>query len=226
MSDFPSRVPAWARWIPAVLLSIVIVGVVIFAVIEGPRLQAGPGPAETDEVDELNFSVFTEEGLAYIDEQRIPRLDLRELPVETEPLGLPAEGELVIGPHPQDLDYRLVLLTTSGERGARFTTPAFAIVTEGGAVRELRIQPTRGGAAGAFPTFRDVEAFANDSAERFGFAPLEPGTLTDLVVAAQESGVQQPLSTGTGDRIGLPTRVDIVCFPEAYCGAEIVVSVE
>lgn len=223
MSNFPSRVPAWARWIPAVLLSIVIVGVVIFAVTEGPRLQAGPGPAETDEVDELNFSVFTDEGLAYIDEQRIPRLDLRELPVETEPLGLPAEGELVIGPHPQDLDYRLVLLADGGAGGARFTTATFSIETAGGEVTGLRIQPPREVASG---TFRDIEAWVVEAAARYGYPAPEQGALLQLVLAAQEAGEPQLLSTEPGEAIGLPARIEVVCGAEALCSTEIVVAVE
>jgi hypothetical protein len=226
MSDFPSKVPTWVKWVPAVLLAIIITIVVVFAVNEGPRLAAGPGPAETNEVDDLNFSVFTDEGLGFIEAQRIPRIDLRKPPVETEPLGLPADGEVVIGPHPQDLDYRLVLLASKGEQGARFTTPGFVITTAEGAISQLRIQPTRGGGAGAFPTFRDVEAFVNDSAERFGFAPIASGTLTELVVAAQETGEPQELTTETGITIGLPTRIDVVCLPDAFCQAEIVIDVE
>lgn len=211
------------RWIPAVVLSLLIAAVVAFAVIGGPRLAAGPGPAETDEVDELNFSVFTAEGRAFIDEQRIPRVDLREPPVETDPLGLPADGELTIGPHPQGLDYRLVLLAPGGDGGARFTTTNFSIATEAGAVRELRIQPPREVAAG---TFRDIEAFAVESAQRFGYAPIASGTLLELVLASQASGQPETTATEAGDRIGLPTRLEITCTGDAFCGATFVIAVE
>ncbi len=211
------------RWIPAVVLSLLIVAVVAFALIGAPRLAAGPGPAATDEVDALNFSVFTDEGLAFVDEQRMPRLDLREPPVETAPLGLPADGELTIGPHPQGLDYRLVLLAEDGAGGARFTTTQFTIATEAGAVRELRIQPPREVAAG---TFRDIEAFAVESAERFGYAPIASGTLLELVLAAQASGEIETLSTAAGMAIGLPAALEIGCGAEGLCEAAIVVAVE
>lgn len=223
MSDFSSRTPAWVRWIPAVVLAIVIVVAAVFALNEGPRLQAGPGPAESNEVDDLNFSVFTDEGLGFIDAQRIPRLDLREPPVETEPLGLPADGELAIGPHPQDLDYRLVLLASGGDGGARFTTASFTIATEGGAIRELRVQPAREVAAGAF---RDIEAYLVESADRFGYPAVEQGTLLDLVLAAQESGQPETTTTGMGDAIGLPTRIEVTCSGDAICAATIVITVE
>lgn len=222
MSDFPSRVPAWVKWIPAVVLAIVITIVIVFAATEGPRLAQGPGPAETNEVDDLNFSVFTEEGLGYIDEQRIPRLDLRDPPVETEPLGLPADGELVVGPHPQNLDYRLVLLADGGDGGARFTTATFTIATEAGAARELRIEPPR---EFAVAPFREIEAFAIESAGRFGYTPPEVGTLLDLVLAAQQSGQPETTSTATGEQIGLPARLEITCGGDAFCAATIVVSV-
>ncbi|KQV24526.1 hypothetical protein ASG83_08095 [Yonghaparkia sp. Soil809] len=214
--------PEWVRWIPAVLLSAIIIAVVAFAASQGPRLAAGPGPAETNEVDDLNFSVFSEEGLAFIDEQRIPRLDLRDLPVETEPLGLPADGELVIGPHPQDLDYRLVLLASGGEGGARFTTVTFTITTKDGEVRELRVAPPREVAVG---TFRDVEAFAVESAERFGYPPIASGTLLDLVLAAQESGEPETTRTASGDRTGLPTQLEITCTGDAFCQPIFVIDV-
>lgn len=222
MSDFPSRIPTWVKWIPAVVLAIIITIAIIFAMNEGPRLAAGPGPAESNEVDDLNFSVFTDEGLAYIDAQRIPRIDLREPPVETEPLGLPDEGELVIGPHPQNLDYRLVLLASAGDGGARFTTASFSITTESGAIRELRVQPAREVAAG---TFRDIEASAIESAERFGYPPIASGTLLDLVLAAQQSGQLETTTTEVGDAIGLPTRLEISCGGDALCFATIVIEV-
>lgn len=222
MSDFPSRVPAWVKWIPAVVLAIVITIVIVFAATEGPRLAQGPGPAETNEVDDLNFSVFTEEGLGYIDEQRIPRLDLRDPPVETEPLGLPADGELVIGPHPQDLDYRLVILASGGDGGGRFTTQSFTIATAGGEVRELRVQPPRDVAAAGF---RDIEAYAIESAERFGYPPIAQGSLLELVLAAQESGELETTTTEQGDAIGLPTRLEISCGGDAFCFATIIMTV-
>lgn len=223
MSDFPSKVPEWVRWIPAVVLSAIIIAAVAFAASQGPRLAAGPGPAETNEVDDLNFSVFTEEGLAFIEEQRIPRLDLRELPVATEPLGLPADGEFVIGPHEQDLDYRLVLLASGGDGGARFTTWTFTIVTESGEVRELRVAPPR---EVTYGSFRDVEAFAVESAERFGYAPIANGTLLELVLAAQESGQPETTRTESGDRTGLPTHLEITCTGEAFCQSVFVIAVE
>lgn len=223
MSDFPSKVPEWVRWIPAVVLSAIIIAAVAFAASQGPRLAAGPGPAETNEVDDLNFSVFTEEGLAFIEEQRIPRLDLRELPVETEPLSLPADGELVIGPHPRELDYRLVLLASGGDGGARFTTGTFTIATAEGEVRELRVAPPR---EIAFGTFRDVEAFAVESAERFGYPPIANGTLLDLVLAAQTSGQPETTRTESGDRIGLPAHLEITCTGDAICQPVFVIAVE
>lgn len=222
MSDFPSRIPTWVKWIPAVVLAVIITIVIVFAVNEGPKLAAGPGPAETNEVDELNFSVFTDEGLGFIEAQRIPRIDLREPPVETEPLGLPAEGELVIGPHPQNLDYRLVLLAEGGDGGARFTTASFSISTDGGAIRELRVQPQRDVAAG---TFRDIEAYAIESAERFGYPPIANGTLLDLVLASQQSGELETTTTEVGEAIGLPTRLEISCGGDAFCFATIVIAV-
>jgi hypothetical protein len=223
VSDFPSRFPAWVRWIPAVVLSIIIVAAVIVAMTQGPRFAAGPGPGASNEVDQLNFSVFTPEGLAYIDAERIPRVDLRRAPVLAEPLGLPSDGETVIGPHPQDLDYRLILLTNDGDGGARFTTAGFSIVTASGAVREFRIQPGRDSAVAPF---REVALYVGESAERFGFAPLESGTLLDLVLAAQSAGEPQTVSTATGTSIGVPARLDVTCEGDGYCTALIVVTLE
>jgi hypothetical protein len=211
------------RWIPAVVLSVIIVVAVIVAMTQGPRIAAGPGPGASNEVDQLNFSVFTPEGLAYIDAQRIPRIDLRRLPVVATPLGLPSDGETVVGPHPQDLDYRLILLASDGDGGARFTTAGFSIITTGGIVREVRIQPGRDGAVAPF---REVALSINESAERFGFPPLEPGALLDLVLAAQSTGEPAAVSTGTGTAIGVPARWDITCEADGYCAAVVVITPE
>ena len=113
--------PEWVRWIPAAILLVVIVGAVLVAAIMGPRLAAGPGPAGEDQVTDLNWSVFTEQGLRFIDDARTPRIDLSSPPVDAVELGLPADGSLTVGPHPTGLDYRLAVSERVPDLG--FTAP-------------------------------------------------------------------------------------------------------
>lgn len=221
MSDFAPHRPEWVRWLPAVILSILIVSAVIVAVVWAPRLAEGPGPAQSGQVDDRNFSVFTEEGLEFIEAERVPRLDLTSAPVEAAPLGLPDDGVLTVGPHPLDLDYGLVLLVTGEDtRGARFLSQEFTLVTEGGALTEIRIVPSRTIFGGG--PFREAAAYLQQQSARYGFvAPTQEQAL-ELVVAAQESGVEEVIETEAGTEAGIPISATLACGGSGFCSVTFV----
>lgn len=216
MSDFSPHRPEWVRWIPAVVLSILIVSAVITAVIYAPRLAEGPGPAQSGQVDDRNFSVFTEDGLEFIEAERVPRLDLTSTPVEAAPLGLADDGELTVGPHPLDLDYGLVLLVTGEDpQGARFLTQEFTLVTDDGALTEIRIVPSRTIFGGG--PFREAAAYLQQQGARYGFAAPTQEEALELVLAAQESGVEEAIETETGTEAGIPISARLACSGGGFC---------
>ncbi len=213
MSDRHPRRPAWVAWLPAVVLSIVIIGAVAFALVGAPQLADEPAPARTDQVTELNWSVFNDEGLAYIESARSPRIDLSETPVEAAPLDLPADGSLTVGPHQTDLDYRLVLIANeNGEpNGAQFTTPQFTLTTTDGALTEIRVE-----LRGVFE-FREAFLELTDRAPALGYTVPEARDIGAAITAARESGEPEVITTDVGTAAGFSTVGEVTCFGAGYC---------
>jgi hypothetical protein len=211
--------PEWVRWIPAVVLSIIIVGAGAFAVIAGPRIAAGPGPAETDQVTDLNWSVFTEEGLRFIDSARTPRIDLSASPVDAAELGLPSDGALTVGPHPTDLDYRLVLIATDDEpNGALFTTPQFTVNTAGGRLESIRVDTRFAN------TFSQTFLAVSERAPDLGYTPPTSNRLAQAVTDARESGRPEVVRTDQGRDAGIGVVAEVTCFGAGLCQLSYVVT--
>jgi len=203
---------SWLRWIPTVLLSVIVLGAVLFAIIEGPRLAAGPGPADPGEVTDLNWSVFTEEGLGFIDAARTPRIDVSSPPVDALELGLPADGALTVGPHPTDLDYRLVLIATDDEpNGGLFTTPQFTITSAGGRLDSVRVEQRSGG------TFSQTFLAVSERAPDFGYTPPTSERLAQAVTDARESGRPEVVRTDRGLAAGFGVVAEVTCFGAGFC---------
>lgn len=211
--------PEWVRWIPAVILSIIILATVLFALIAGPRIAAGPGPAETDQVTDLNWSVFTDDGLRYIESARTPRIDLSSPPVETSELGLPSDGSVTVGPHQTDLDYRLVLIATADEpNGALFTTPQFTVSAAEGRLASVRVEER-----GVF-SFRETFLAVSARAPDFGYTPLTTLQLAQSVTDARESGRPVSLRTDVGLAAGMGVAAETTCFGAGFCQLSFIVT--
>lgn len=224
MSDLkPHRRWPWLAWVPAVVLSLAIAGAVVMALVYVPQFADGPPPPEPGQVDDRNFSLFTEEGLEFIERERAPRIDVTERPVSAATLGLPDDGALTIGPHPTNLDYRLSLLVRGeATEGVRFSTETFTLVTEDGALVRIDIQPASfepwwGG-------YRDVQGFVAERGARYGFEGPTQDDLLALVIEAQESGEPGVIVTEEGTATGLPVASEIICSGSAFCTATFIVT--
>jgi len=202
----------WVRWIPAAVLLLVIVGAVLTAAIMGPRLAAGPGPAGEGQVTDLNWSVFTEDGLRYIDDARTPRIDLSSPPVDAAALGLPADGTVTVGPHPTGLDYRLVLIATEAEpNGALFTTPQFTVTTSAGRLASVRVEE-RGSL-----TFTDAFLAVSERVPDLGFTAPPARDLAQAISDAREGGRPEVVRSTTGSAAGMDAVAEVTCFGAGYC---------
>jgi len=219
MTDLNPHRPEWVRWVPAVVLSVFMVGIVLFVLIAGPRIAAGPGPAETDQVTDLNWSVFTDDGLAYIESARTPRIDLSSPPVDAAPLGLPAAGSFTVGPHITNLDYRLVLIATADEpNGALFTTPQFTITTSGGRLQSVRVDER-----GALD-FRETYLLVAERSVDLGFTPPPSNSLAAAVSEARESGEPAVVRSNRGLATGMGVTAEVVCFGAGFCQVSYIVT--
>jgi hypothetical protein len=212
VTDLHPHRPEWVRWIPAVLLSVVILSAVLFAIIAGPRIAAGPGPAEMNQVTDLNWSVFTDDGLAFIESARTPRIDLSSPPVGAVELGLPADGALTVGPHATDLDYRLVLLGTDDEpNGALFVTPQFTVNASGGELVSVRIEQR-----GALD-FRQTYQVVADRSASLGYTAPSASSLGVAVSEARDSGLPVIVRSDQGTSTGMGVVAEVTCFGAGFC---------
>ncbi len=207
------------RWIPAGILGAIILASALFAIIGGPRLAAPPGPAATDQVTDLNWSVFTEEGLAYIDDARTPRIDLSNPPIEAAPLGLPVTGDLTVGPHPTLLDYRLVLIASEDQaNGALFVTPGFTLSTRDGRIVSLRIEE-RGGR-----DFRQTYLIVAERSADYGFTPPASSRLAAAISEARTAGSPVTVRSDRGTSAGMGIMAEITCFGAGVCTVPYIVT--
>jgi hypothetical protein len=219
VSDLNPHRPEWVRWIPAVILVVIMTGMAIFGVVAVPRLTADPGPAESDEVTDLNWSVFTDDGLAYIEAARTPRIDLSSPPVDAVGLGLPADGATTVGPHETGLDYRLVLIATDEQpNGALFTTPQFTVSTSGGRLQSVRVEER-----GAFD-FRETYLLLADRSADLGYTPPESTRLAAAVSEARESGEPAVVRSNRSLSTGMGVTAEATCFGAGFCQVSYVVT--
>lgn len=219
MTDAFSRTPEWVRWIPAVVLGIVVLGAVLFALIAGPRIAEGPGPAQEGQVTELNWSVFTDEGLQFIENARTPRIDLSSPPVDAVELGLPADGSVTVGPHQTDLDYRLVVIATDDEpNGALFITPQFTVYAVDGRLESVRVEE-RGGFS-----FSDTFVAVSERSSDFGYTPPTTRQLAQAVTDARESGTPTVVRTNRGLEAGMGVVAEATCFGAGFCQLSFIVT--
>lgn len=219
MIDEFSRRPEWVKWLPAAVLSVILVATAVFGTVAVPRLTAEPGPGQTDQVTELNWSVFTEEGLEYIEAARTPRIDLSSPPVDAVSLGLPADGTLTVGPHVTDLDYRLVLIATDDEpNGALFTTPQFSVSTSGGRLQSVRVEER-----GAFD-FRESYLLVAERSADYGFTAPPSRSLAEAVTEARESGQPVAVRSNRGTSTGMGVTAEVLCFGAGACTVSYIVT--
>lgn len=219
MIDEFSRRPEWVKWLPAAVLSAIMIGVAIFGIVAVPTLTAEPGPGSTEQVNELNWSVFTEEGIAYIEAARTPRIDLSSPPVNASSLGLPADGTLTVGPHATNLDYRLVLIATDDQpNGALFTTPLFTITTSDDELQSVRIDE-RGAR-----DFRETYQLLAERSAEYGYTPPSSTRLAAAVSDARDTGEPVVVRSNRGLTTGMAITAEATCFGAGFCAVSYVVA--
>lgn len=214
-----TRRPPWVKWLPAMMLTAIMIGVAIFGIVAVPRLTAEPGPGSTEQVNDLNWSIFTEEGLAYIEAARTPRIDLSSPPINATSLGLPPDGSVTVGPHATDLDYRLVLIASDDEpNGALFTTPLFTVTTAGDRLQSVRIDE-RGAR-----DFRETYLFLAERSVDYGFTAPSSGSLAAAISEARDTGEPVTVRSNRGLTTGMPITAEAVCFGAGFCAVSYVVT--
>lgn len=218
-SEIRRKRPWWFGWLPAIALLVVIGGVIGTAIALLRGGIADPIPQATEgQVTDLNWSIFTEEGLAYIDRSRQVRIDFGKPPVETAPLGLPDDGILTIGPKSSgdvDLDYGFIA-SGGGESpgGAKFIVTELTITTRNGVIVSVTA-PLR-----EVLNFRETLNELLERGEVFGWDTSGTDDLFDRVEQATRDGVPYEFTFGPADRVGVPIAATASCDPSGYCLVE------
>lgn len=209
------RRPGWVGWLPALILTAVIVGVFVTGAVllAGGLGQPTPKPTE-GQVTELNWSSFTTDGLAYIATSRDVRIDLSRPPVEASPLGLPDDGTLVlerIDNLDVQLDYDLIVNGGGeGPGGARFVASEITIVTAGGLVSTVSAN------LADVANFRQTVDRLAGEAETFGWE-FDRDAIFALAEEFTRAGTPYEFTLGPGDRVGMLVSATASCDTGGFC---------
>jgi hypothetical protein len=201
--------------VPAVILTVLIIAAAVTTVLVLRSGIAGPAPKPTaGQVNELNWSVFTDEGIAYIDRTRLPRIDLSEPPVQAEPLGLPSDGELTVGPLDSgdvQLDYRLIL-NGGGEYpgGMQLVVTQFTLTTADGQLQSI-VAPVR-----QVLNFRQTLDALLKRADDLGWQ-IDTDAIFAQVEQATRAGEPYEFTVGPSDRVGFDVSATASCDPSGFC---------
>jgi hypothetical protein len=203
----------WFGWLPAIILAVVIAASLVTGFILVRGGLGSPVPSPTDgQVSDLNWSSFTEEGLAYIERSRDIRIDLSEKAEDAVALGLPANGTTVIGPNAEGLEYKFTFNGGgAGYGGDRLVVTQITITTVDGLITEVAAPLAQ------VDNFRTTLNGFMKQSELFGWdmSFIEP--LYDQVEQATKDGVGYEFTAGPADLIGVPVSAHAQCEVSGYC---------
>jgi hypothetical protein len=209
----PRKRRRWIGWVPAVILSVLIVAALIagYLLVRGGLGEPVPKPTE-GQVSDLNWSTFTEEGLDYIQRSREIRVDLSDKAEDAVALGLPANGTTTIGPHPEGLEYKFTFNGGgAGPGGDRLIVSQLTITTDDGLITEIAAPLAQ------VDNFRTTVTGFIKQSELFGWDMSFVDTLYDEVGQATKDGEPYQFTVGPADLVGVPVSADAQCDVTGYC---------
>ncbi|MDP3209671.1 MAG: hypothetical protein Q8M65_11020 [Rhodoglobus sp.] len=203
-------------WIPAAALGVAVVAVLVTTGVLLSNGLGGPVPEPTEgQVTDLNWSSFTEDGLAYIAATRQVRIDMSNPPVDAAALGLAADDTLVLEPIlnlDTQLDYDLIVNGAGeGPGGARFIVTEISIVTKKGVVTQISA-PLR-----EVVNFRQTLNYLVAQAVVFGWDTSGVDSIFQTAEDATRAGEGYEFTFGPGDRTGVNFSATASCDPSGFC---------
>ena len=206
-------------WVPAIILGAGIIAVAVStSLLVDNGLGAPPTKPTNGQVTDLNWSIFTPEGLAYIATTREVRIDLSNAPVAAAPLGLADDDTLVLAPIDNVdvmLDYSLIINGGGeGAGGDKFVVPQITIVTENGVITHVIAPLTEQ------LNFRQTLNKLLEKAELFGWDVSGVDDIYQHVEDASRAGTDYEFSFGPADKAGVPVTATARCAPAGGCVLE------
>ncbi|WAC65384.1 hypothetical protein OVA14_08335 [Agrococcus sp. SL85] len=177
-----------------------------------------PRPADPDEVSATNTTQFGEAGTAYAVQYQVVTLNLSELPLTADALGMPANAEAVIAPGYGFLDTTAFRGQGGGLDGQGYFREMMSSVTattSGGVVQRIDAERSPVGWAEFPSAMRAVET----GVEAFGWqiddADLE--AFTDRAAEAVRQGQPASLEIPAGDAMAMPVSGRVDCTGDGLC---------
>lgn len=205
--------PRWLSWLPATILAVVIVAALVvgFVLVRGGLGSPAPKPTE-GQVTDLNWSSFTEEGLAYIERSREIRIDLSDKGAEAAGLGLPADGTITIGPNSENLNYTFIFKGGDvGLGGDKLVISTLDITTSGGEVSIVHANISD------VVNFRNTLNRLTQESELYGWDTSIVDGIYDMVADATAAGEPYTFTFGPGDAVGTPVAATAQCDTSGFC---------
>ena len=207
MSEIRTHRPAWVGWVPAGILSVILIGAGITSVVVIRQgLAEPPPPPDSTQVTGPELSLFTDEGLAYIERSRRIRFDLSDPPVRAADLGLPANGVVEIRPTETALDYTVSIFGGGAEPGGlSIRAGELSIETDDGEIVAVRAPLSMG-----FTVSEAISKVRAD-AETYGWDVSGLDTVVDELGDATRSGGSYAFSVGPGQAVGVAVTANAAC---------------
>ena len=219
MAD-PKRTPEESRrrkavfgWIPSVVIvAVLAAGAAITAIVSNQAI--GEPRTIPPAVGANGYSIFDDEGLRFISDERTVWVDLRETPIEAADLQLPANDTLTFGPR-VGVDFFLGVY--GNDTPVKVAVDSIDIKTNAGVLTSITAKAlVSGGFAEAQDALGEAAAYGLGDAEVQAF-------LDDARVLNRRGEAYE--RTLTGDAVGRPVDVVIACSADQICVVDYVVRV-
>lgn len=215
--------PKWVSWIPTAIVALLIaaVGVTSAVLINNGVGQPVGAPTEREATEDL-LSVFSEEGIAYIETGRKARFNLAPgQPIDSATLELPDDGAVEVGPTPTELDITIKIYGGGAEpQGVTLAGQRFTVTTADGELSSVAI-PQR-----ESDGFRNMLAALEKRAPVFGWDAAARDDAIAAAQAAQAAGTGFEFDLGRGIRLGMGVEALVTCTDRAWCSLEYVITPE
>ena len=194
-------------WLPAAILSVLIAGALITS---GVVIQRGlaepPPPPGSAQVTGADLSLFTDEGLAYIDRSRKVRFDFSEPRVSASARSLPANGTLVIDAPETGLSYSVAVFGGGAEPGGlTLNASELSIETDDGELVAVRVPLS------SVSSFTDLLNEWRADAGTYGWDVSDADRIVEEMGEATRAGEPYSFSFGPGDALGVAVTATASC---------------
>lgn len=200
-------------WIPATILVILSVAALTVALtVRSTGVGEAPTSAPSDAVTAQGTSLFTVEGLDYINDSRRVFIDATTQPIAAEPLGLAATGTITIVPPTAEASEYLSAVGDGG--GMRLPGNSITVTSRDGSLVSASVSDSR-----MVLSYRDARVFLRDRAEKYNIPAADADAFRAIAAAAIAAGTGYSHSIKTDAALGFTLTTTVTCNAQSSCFA-------